>query len=106
MTACRHCKNNLVAAGRRKYCDPCGHRASALWKARHRREFREQWIAAGKPDPPPWLDHWPSVEAFKQYHRDYMRDWRAARRRFGVSSPRAIAAPGAARVSNSGETTR
>lgn len=95
MKLCQNCKSSPVATGRRKYCDPCGRRASALWKARHRREFREEWIASGKQGPPPWLDHWASAEAFKQYHRDYMRAWRAARRGFGVPSPRAIAASAA-----------
>lgn len=80
MTLCGHCKLNPIGPGRRKYCDACGPRASALWKASFRRDTSAQWRASGKAGSPPWLDYWPSPEARRAYYREYMKAWRARRK--------------------------
>lgn len=101
---CQHCHTNQVGPRRRIYCDSCGPRASAIWKARNRPQMAELWRRDGKKGSPPWLDHWPSHDARKAYFRDYMRTWRSRRRAAAKAGPPADIPPG--RVSRAGELDR
>jgi len=73
MIYCQHCQVQPVPEGNRKYCADCSPRASAIWKAAQRREWRERWEAEGRQGDPPYLDGWPDRAAYRAYHRRYMQ---------------------------------
>jgi hypothetical protein len=77
---CFACQSEEIPPGHRRYCAACSPKATARWKAAHRRLWAEQWRAEGRSSPPPWLDGWPSLEARRAYYRAYMRAWRQRRR--------------------------
>ena len=76
---CHACQTQPIPPGNRRYCRACSPRASARWKAEHRREWARQWRADGRRGAAPWLDGWPSLEARRAYYRAYMREWRRRR---------------------------
>ena len=77
---CAACHCRSIHRRNRRYCERCSARASAIWKARHRRQWASEWRANGRSGEPPWLDGWPSLEARRAYYRAYMAEWRRRRR--------------------------
>lgn len=77
---CTACQIHPIPRRNRRYCEACSPLASKLWKARHRREWAEQWRAEGRAGEAPWLDGWPSLEARRAYYRAYMAEWRRRQR--------------------------
>lgn len=77
---CAACHEAPVPSTHRLYCPKCSPRASALWKRRHREEWRREWLAAGRTGPDPALDSWESPDARRAWHAAYMRNWRARKR--------------------------
>lgn len=69
---CEHCR---VRQARRRYCRPCGRKASALYK----RRLREEAKTEGRKY---WLEWWEktygadAVERWREYHRNHMRAYR------------------------------
>lgn len=68
---CSACRARPVPPDRRKYCNECGARASALWKRHQRRAWRESGQKY-------WLDNWKHkpTEERRAYYRRYMRLYR------------------------------
>lgn len=79
MPTCHNCKSRQIPPKNRKYCTVCSPRASAIWKAAHRAAWQAQWRAQGFSGQPPYLDGWVSAQAYREYHRRYMRRWRKSR---------------------------
>lgn len=77
---CAACQLRPIPRRHRRYCEHCSARASAIWKARHRRQWVAEWRANGRRGEPPWLDGWPSRAARRAYHRAYMAERRRRRR--------------------------
>ncbi len=77
---CKNCHLRPIPPGHRIYCEQCSSRASAIWKARQRRQWAQDWRAHGRVGQPPWLDDWQSIEVRRTYYRDYMRRWRRRRK--------------------------
>ncbi len=73
---CAHCR---VRKARRRYCRPCGRKASALYN----RELRREAKAAGEKY---WLAWWEkafgaeATEKRREYQRNYMRAYRRRKR--------------------------
>ena len=73
---CEHCEKRPA---RRRYCRPCGRKASALYNRKLRREAK----AAGEKY---WLAWWEKAhgeqaeEKRREYQRKYMRDYRRRKR--------------------------
>jgi len=73
---CDHCKRRPA---RRRYCRPCGRKASALYN----RELRREAKAAGEKY---WLAWWEkafgeeAIEKRREYQRNYMRAYRRRKR--------------------------
>lgn len=81
MAVCQNCGQPRPARNRR-YCSKCSTRASALWKARHRRLWAAAWRQSHQ-GIPPWLDGWPDLESRRAYFREYMRKWRRRKQALG-----------------------
>lgn len=75
MSQCTACGRGIIQPPKRKYCDVCSVRASAMWKRRHRAAFARIW-EEDPSGPPPWMDGWRSIEARRTYYREYMQKWR------------------------------
>lgn len=84
---CENCRARPIPKRNRKYCEICSPRASAFLKAALRKQARERWIAEGRKDPKPYLHHWPSKEAHREYFRKYMRERRERQRKRLTSNP-------------------
>lgn len=81
MLTCKNCGAPLPAR-HRVYCATCSRRASAIWKAKHRRIWSAEWRTK-REGPPPWLDGWANADARRRYYRLYMRRWRLKKRQGG-----------------------
>lgn len=101
---CSNC-GAVVPPHRRKYCNACGPRASAILKKGERERCRRLREGAGNPpygpgDVPYWLEAWfrqtgsvaAARAAYNAYQRQYMRAYRRRKRRSRNAS-RSVASP-------------
>lgn len=94
MSLCTHCQKSPIPRGKRRYCANCSPIASRILKARQRQQWNADWRNGGKQGEPPYLDSWPSRQAFRDYYRVYMKAWRRNRRaRQAVQPGDALTAP-------------
>jgi hypothetical protein len=82
---CAACASHDVPVHRRKYCDDCGDTATAstLRKREIRRLQAREYRRAYSQDPktlPPYLNGWPSREAYNAYWAEKVGAWRRRKR--------------------------